>query len=400
MYYNFTEDQKAFYETSYSLLKAGYTNEEIVEFWSNDNEEEVEFILESLEYVDINRKDPDFVELNEGLGGLVTAASIAIKTARTARKLNRLRKIAQLAKPNISQRREIAKLTKELGDKAKGIKINYKQTPKDELAKVVRQTSGTDDVLKSVRPGESGTLRGSASQRPGEFPSVNQTTTAAAPKSTPAPPKSTPVVTPKPGLSKTKVALGVAGGGAAIVAGAGSDNVIDKVSKTFKTDEPKSSTAASIQSNIDDQEAERIRKRESERSATQQQIDKDNQRYGNTFPQGSFNVSPKGSSRRSEVENDVKSAISQRQRKIKNDNAQREMAAKEQSRKDALNKAVGEFSRYRTPGLSRRGVTGGVNNSYEYAIDKLISEGHASSIEEAEYVFKQLDDDFIKAIIS
>ena len=52
-----------------------------------------------------------------------------------------------------------------------------------------------------------------------------------------------------------------------------------------------------------------------------------------------------------------------------------------------------------TPGVSRRGVTGSVNNSYEYVIDKLIAEGHASSIEEAEYVFKQLDEDFINSII-
>ena len=109
MYYNLTEDQKVFYATSYSLLKAGYTSEEIVEFWSNDNEEEIEFILESLEYVDIDRKDPDFIELiDEGLfswgARLIAPITNAIRGARTARQLSQLRRIAQMTNPSAAQR--------------------------------------------------------------------------------------------------------------------------------------------------------------------------------------------------------------------------------------------------------------------------------------------------------
>jgi len=38
--------------------------------------------------------------------------------------------------------------------------------------------------------------------------------------------------------------------------------------------------------------------------------------------------------------------------------------------------------------------------AYEFIIDKLISEGHASSVAEAEYVFKQLDDEYIQSLIN
>ncbi len=41
-------------------------------------------------------------------------------------------------------------------------------------------------------------------------------------------------------------------------------------------------------------------------SATQQQVTKDNQRYGNTVPTGSFGISPKGTDRRKEVESQIK----------------------------------------------------------------------------------------------
>ena len=41
-------------------------------------------------------------------------------------------------------------------------------------------------------------------------------------------------------------------------------------------------------------------------SATQQQVTKDNQKYGNTVPAGSFGISPKGTDRRKEVESQIK----------------------------------------------------------------------------------------------
>ena len=49
MYYNLTEDQKIFLETSYSMIKAGYTLEEVEEFWSSEDEDNVKNILESVD---------------------------------------------------------------------------------------------------------------------------------------------------------------------------------------------------------------------------------------------------------------------------------------------------------------------------------------------------------------
>ena len=375
MYYNLTEDQKAFYETSYSLLKAGYTNEEIVEFWSNDNEEEVEFILESLEYVDINRKDPDFIEFNEGWAALgrigarlIAPVTNAVKGVRTARALSQLTKLGRLPKPSIAQRRTILRLQKELGDKAKGIKINYKQVPKDELAKI----GGSDDVLQSVRPGQSSGRRGNASQI--------QPTPASTPASTPATPPKTPVAAkpPKPPKTTTSkvgdaLAYTVAGGGVA----AGLISNLGKNTKDDPTPEVKP-TETKVEPEV------KTPKVKPQKTDPDKKADQDNFTSDGTEIKIGDEVG--GSDMQPAPETTVP----------KTPKTQVTPEVKPPSRK----KPRFSFGTYDRSGQSRRGTTGGVNNSYEYAIDKLISEGHASSIEEAEYVFKQLDDDFIKALIS
>lgn len=178
MYYNLTEDQKIFLETSYSMIKAGYTLEEVEGFWSSEDEDNIKNILESVDYVDIDRKDTDLQEA-VGLGArIVGAIGLAIKGARTARRLNQLRKIAQMAKPTAAQRATALKLKKSLGQSADDITFSWRQAPKDKLGQSVTKTTGADDVLKTVRPGSSGsaTVRGSASSRPTEV--IQQQTAA------------------------------------------------------------------------------------------------------------------------------------------------------------------------------------------------------------------------------
>jgi len=367
MYYNLTEDQKAFYETSYSLLKAGYTNEEIVEFWSNNNEEEVEFILESLEYVDINRKDPDFIELNEFWGAavrtgarLLAPVSNVVKGVRTARRINRLTKLGQLRKPTALQRREINRLTRELGDKAKGIKINYKQVPKDKLAKV----GGGSDDLPNLRPGQSSGRRGNASQI--------QSTPASTPASTPPPPPAppTPPKTPvNPNIKNGLTGAAVIGTGAGLYFNQAQNPEVKPTEPKVKPTEPKVEPTEVKTTEV------KPRKTDPDKKADQDNVDS----AGNKIEIGTevggpefTRPAPETRVPQTQVTPEVKSP-----------------------------KRKPRFNTTRTnPNASRRGTTGGVNNSYEYAIDKLISEGHASSVEEAEYVFKQLDDDFIKAFIS
>ena len=178
MYYNLTEDQKIFLETSYSMIKAGYTLEEVEEFWSSEDEDNVKNILESVDYIDVDREDTDLQEV-VGLGArIVGGIGLAIKGARTARRLNQLRKIAQMAKPTAAQRATALKLKQSLGQSADDVTFAWRQAPKDKLGQAVTKTTGADDVLKTVRPGSSGsaTVRGSASSRPTEV--IQQQTAA------------------------------------------------------------------------------------------------------------------------------------------------------------------------------------------------------------------------------
>ena len=178
MYYNLTEDQKIFLETSYSMINAGYTMEEVEGFWSSEDEDNVKNILESVDYIDVDRKDTDLQEV-VGLGArIVGGIGLAIKGARTARRLNQLRKIAQIAKPTAAQRATALKLKQSLGQSADDITFAWRQAPKDKLGQAVKSTTGADDVLKTVRPGSGGsaTVRGSASSRPTEV--IQQQTAA------------------------------------------------------------------------------------------------------------------------------------------------------------------------------------------------------------------------------
>ena len=280
MYYNLTEDQKIFLETSYSMLKEGYTHDEIFEFWSSENEEQIEFVLESLEYVDIDRKDPELADLMENWAlkagqAVWNAGPRAYRAIQTSWKLRELRKLAQIAKPNNDQRRAIIRLKRELGPKAKDIKIKYRQTPRDGMGQAVTKTTGADDVLKTNRPGSDGsaTVQGGSArwwERTGQV--VQQAPPA------PAPPTA-PVVPKKPLNLGQKIKQGatvttVAGGGAALTALTQPD---EKHSDPGDSGDSKTNVPV---------------------NTTQQEVEKDNQKYGYTVPQGSFNVSPQGTDRR------------------------------------------------------------------------------------------------------
>ena len=285
MYYNLTEDQKIFLETSYSMLKEGYTHDEIFEFWSSEDEEQIEFVLESLEYVDIDRKDPELADLMENwmikAGQAVwNAGPRAYRAVRTAQKLRTLRRLAQIAKPDNNQRRTIIRLQRELGDQAKGIKIRYKQTPADELGKAVTKSTGADDVLRTNRSGPDGsaTLQGGSArtwERTGQV--VQQAPPAPAAPTAPAKP-SVPfkqqVKNLGQNLGRTAQVTTAVGGGVALTTLLQPDG-----DNTPKTKEP---------------------------SATQKEVDKDKKMYGDTVPLGSFNISPQGTDRRNEVEDQIK----------------------------------------------------------------------------------------------
>ena len=382
MYYNLTEDQKIFLETSYSMLKEGYTHDEIFEFWSSENEEQIEFVLESLEYVDIDRKDPELADLMENLvvrtgQAIWNAGPRAVRFIQTANRLRELRKLAQIAKPTVKQRDRIIALRSQLGPKAKDIKIKYRQTPRDEMAQTVKKTTGADDYFKTNRPGTEGSVTaqgGSARNWERSSQVVQQAPPAPAAPTAPAKP-SVPfkqrVKDLGQNLGRTAQVTTAVGGGVALTTLLQPDG-----DNTPKTKEP---------------------------SATQKQVDKDNEKYGNTVPLGSFNVSPKGTDRRNEVEDQIKrdnAARAQEPSPPKETTTDQPTTTTQQTnttppvvkpKRKRIN-----FGSSSTPGVSRRGVT----NSYEYVIGKLIAEGHASSIDEAEYVFEQLDNEYIESMLN
>ena len=380
MYYNLTEDQKIFLETSYSMLKEGYTHDEIFEFWSSEDEEQIEFVLESLEYVDIDRKDPELADLMENWiiksgQAIWNAGPRAYRAIRTAQKLKNLRRLAQLTNPSVKDRRTILRLQKELGDQAKGIKIRYKQTPADELGQVVKKTTGADDVLKTNRPGPDGsaTVQGGSARTWERSSQVVQ-------QAPPAPAAPTAPVKPSvpfkqqvknlgQNLGRTAQVTTAVGGGVALTTLLQPDG-----DNTPKTKEP---------------------------SATQKEVDKDKKMYGDTVPLGSFNISPQGTDRRNEVEDQIKrdnAARAQEPSPPKETTTDQPTTTQQTNTTPPVVKPKRKrinFGSSSTPGVSRRGVT----NSYEYVIGKLIAEGHASSVEEAEYVYKQLDEDYIESML-
>ena len=76
MYYNLSDEQKIFLHVSYSMLEEGYDADQILEFWSLDDEDKVKEIFESVTLSEeIDTSNPDFLLICErgipGLGGFI-----------------------------------------------------------------------------------------------------------------------------------------------------------------------------------------------------------------------------------------------------------------------------------------------------------------------------------------
>ena len=77
MYYNLSDEQKIFLHVSYSMLEEGYDVDQILEFWSLDDEDKVKEIFESVTLSEeIDTSNPDFLLICErsvpGLGGFIS----------------------------------------------------------------------------------------------------------------------------------------------------------------------------------------------------------------------------------------------------------------------------------------------------------------------------------------
>ena len=66
MYYNLSDEQKIYLHVSYSMLEEGYNVDQILEFWSLDDEDKVKEILESVTLSEeIDTTNPDFLLICE-----------------------------------------------------------------------------------------------------------------------------------------------------------------------------------------------------------------------------------------------------------------------------------------------------------------------------------------------
>ena len=148
-----------------------------------------------------------------------------------------------------------------------------------------------------------------------------------------------------------------------------------------------------------------------------------------TPPPGAFNISPKGSPRRTELEAQIKrDNAARRTTRLATDPNKRadqdnfDSAGQEIKIGDTVGGSDMQPSTVRQPPAQQQPPSTQQPPSqqqpstktrkrryrnihpeeyaYEFILDRLISEGHASSLAEAEYVFKQLDDEYIQSMLS
>ena len=378
MYYNLSEEQKIFLAHSYAMLKAGYTHDEIVEYWTCNDQEKVQNIVEDLEYIPVDLKDEDLLNfldeawqyiddvLRIGSQGLKLGRSAMRQIPRAARatqgvinrtddtvrgvvralrggtgtdRMNYLMK--NVNKIDDVQRRELKTLmVKNKTDALKFTPAQYdavrgpgshtraqQRYAKNNLDNRLDQTSGLKDPTDPgnfiVKPSGGGPGSGSQAARDQKLIDAIKANT------------STPQI---PGVPAVPKGSGIPKG-TAITAAGGVTGLGIAIGGTALKD-----------------------------------AQKDNQ--GN----GSGNGSGKGE-KTGDEEPKIPRTI--------------------EDKSSRCAKSFGKGSTWDTKkNNGRGGCTAPTKEAYEFILDKLISEGHASSLTEAEYVFKQLDDEYIESMLS
>ena len=379
MYYNLSEEQKIFLAHSYAMLKAGYTHDEIVEYWTCNDQEKVQNIVEDLEYIPVNLNDEDLLKfLDEAWGVLnyvddiVRIGSQGLKYGRSAmRQIPRAARATQgvinrtddtvrgvvralrggtgtdrmnylmknVNKIDDVQKRELKTLmVKNKSDALKFTPAQYdavrgtgshtraqQRYAKNNLDNRLDQTSGLKDPTDPgnfiVKPSGGGPGSGSQAARDQKLIDAIKAKT------------STPQI---PGVPAVPKGSGIPKG-TAITAAGGVTGLGIAIGGTALKD-----------------------------------AQKDNQ--------GSGNGSGKGE-KTGDEEPKIPKTI--------------------EDKSSRCAKSFGKGSTWDTKkNNGRGGCTAPTKEAYEFILDKLISEGHASSLTEAEYVFKQLDDEYIQSLIN
>ena len=372
MYYNLSEEQKIFLAHSYAMLKAGYTHDEIVEYWTCNDQEKVQNIVEDLEYIPVDLKDEDLLKfLDEGLGILnyvddvLRIGSQGLKYGRSAiRQIPRAARATQgvinrtddtvrgvvralrggtgtdrmnylmknVNKIDDVQRKELRtlmsrnqadalKFTPAQFDSVRGTGSHQRALQRYQAANKDGRLTQTPSGNYTVNPRGGGPGSGSQAARDQKLTDALRSNTSTSVQ------QAAPTVVNRTKGAENPSLVKLAGGGlvtgGAIVAGSAGTQVVNDMLKTpdkSGTDTPDTSSNSNTEPKIPKTPEEKTN------------------RCASTFGKGySWNSKSK-------------------------------MCTKEEA--------------------------------YEFIINKLISEGHASSVTEAEYVFKQLDDEYIESMLS
>ena len=376
MYYNLSEEQKIFLAHSYAMLKAGYTHDEIVEYWTCNDQEKVENIVEDLEYIPVDLKDEDLLKfLNEGWGALnyvddvLRIGSQGLKYGRSA-----IRQIPRAA-------RATQGVINRTDDTVRGVVRALRGgTGTDRMNYLMKNVNKIDDVQRrELRTLMSRNQADALKFTPAQFDSVRGTGSHQRALQRYQASNKDGRLTQTPSGNYT---VNPRGGGP----GSGSQAARDQK----LTDALRSNTSTSVQ-----QAAPTVVNRA--RGAENPSLAK--LATGGAITGGAIVAGSAGTQvLRDMLKTPDKSGTDTPDTTDTSSNSNTEDSTKKKptvaQKSDKCAKAFGKGYSWNTTSNKCS------KEAYEFILDKLISEGHASSLTEAEYVFKQLDDEYIEYMLS
>ena len=376
MYYNLSEEQKIFLAHSYAMLKAGYTHDEIVEYWTCNDQEKVQNIVEDLEYIPVDLKDEDLLKfLDEGWGVLnyvddaLRIGSQGLKYGRSA-----IRQIPRAA-------RATQGVINRTDDTVRGVVRALRGgTGTDRMNYLMKNVGKIDDVQrKELRTLMSRNQADALKFTPAQFDSVRGTGSHQRALQRYQALNKDGRLTQTPSGNYT---VNPTGGGP----GSGSQAARDQK----LTDALRSNTSTSVQ-----QAAPTVVNRA--RGAENPSLAK--LATGGAITGGAIVAGSAGTQVvRDMLKTPDKSGTDTPDTPDTSSNSNTEDSTKKKptvaQKSDKCAKAFGKGYSWNTTSNKCS------KEAYEFILDKLISEGHASSLTEAEYVFKQLDDDYIESMLS
>ena len=372
MYYNLSEEQKIFLAHSYAMLKAGYTHDEIVEYWTCNDQEKVQNIVEDLEYIPVDLKDEDLLNfLDEAWQYIDDVIKLGPQALRLGRSIGRQIPRAARATQGAINRTD---------DTVRGVVRALRGgTGTDRMKYLMRRVDKIDDVQrKELRTLMSRNQADALKFTPAQFDSVRGTGSHQRALQRYQAANKDGRLTQTPSGNYT---VNPRGGGP----GSGSQAARDQK----LTDALKSNTTTSVQ-----QAAPTVvNKTRGAENPSLAKLAGGGLVTGGAIVAGSVGTQVV----RDMLKTPDKSGTDTQDTSDTSSNSNTDPNIPK-TPKEKTNRCASTFGKGYSWNSKSKMCT--KEEAYEFIIDKLISEGHASSVAEAEYVFKQLDDEYIESMLS